>query len=107
MRDTPWGAATFVLVEFDMVEQRYTALLEVLLDGAAVSEVALRFGVTRQTVHRWLRRCAWRGLSWLADRSPQYRRVAVQPASNSHRPTSTAPRARSKDGSLDQAALMA
>lgn len=34
------------------------------LDDAAVavSEVALRFGVTRQTVHQWLRRYAERGL---------------------------------------------
>lgn len=46
-------------------------MLEVLRDGAAVSEVALRFGVSRQTVHRWLRRYADRGLAGLADRSPR------------------------------------
>ena len=31
----------------------------------------LRFGVTRQTVHRWLRRYASRGLAGLADQSPR------------------------------------
>ena len=33
-----------------MVEQRYRAVLEVL-DGASVSEVAVRYGVSRQTVY--------------------------------------------------------
>ena len=50
-----------MLVELGVVEQRHAAVLEVLRDGASVSEVALRFGVTRQTVHRWLRRYASRG----------------------------------------------
>ena len=58
-----------MLVELGVVEQRHAAVLEVLRDGAEVSEVALRFGVTRQTVHRWLRRYASRGLSGLADQS--------------------------------------
>ena len=49
-----------MLVELGVVEQRHAAVLEVLRDGAAVSEVALRFGVARQTVHRWLRRYAQR-----------------------------------------------
>ena len=60
-----------MLVELGVVEQRYAAVLEVLRDGAAVKEVALRFGVTRQTVHRWLRRYASRGLAGLADQSPR------------------------------------
>ncbi len=60
-----------MLVELGVVEQRHAAVLEVLRDGAAVSEVALRFGVTRQTVHRWLRRYAARGLAGLADGSPR------------------------------------
>ena len=60
-----------MLVELGVVEQRHAAVLEVLRDGAEVKEVALRFGVTRQTVHRWLRRYAARGLSGLADQSPR------------------------------------
>ena len=60
-----------MLVELGVVEQRHAAVLEVLRDGAAVKEVALRFGVTRQTVHRWLRRYAVRGLAGLADQSPR------------------------------------
>jgi transposase-like protein len=38
-----------VLVELGVVEQRYRAVLEVL-DGVAVTDVARRFGVSRQTV---------------------------------------------------------
>jgi DNA invertase Pin-like site-specific DNA recombinase len=44
-----------VLVELNLVEQRFAAVQEVL-DGVPVTEVARRKGVTRQTVHRWLRR---------------------------------------------------
>jgi transposase-like protein len=46
MRDTP-----VMLRELKVVEQRYRAVLEVL-DGSPVTEVAGRFGVARQTVHR-------------------------------------------------------
>ena len=35
-----------------LVEQRYRAVLEVL-DGSPISEVAVRHGVSRQTVHAW------------------------------------------------------
>jgi transposase InsO family protein len=58
-----------VLVELGLVEQRLSAVLEVLNDGVAVSEVAARFGVTRQSVHRWLRRYAAQGLAGLVDQS--------------------------------------
>jgi len=40
-----------VLVELGVVEQRYRAVLEVLEEAAAVTEVARRYGVARQTVH--------------------------------------------------------
>jgi transposase InsO family protein len=59
-----------VLVELGVVEQRYRAVLEVLDDGATVTDVARRYGVARQTVHGWLRRYANEGgLGALADRS--------------------------------------
>jgi transposase InsO family protein len=58
-----------VLVELGLVEQRYQAVLEVVNQGVTVSEVARRFGVTRQTVHRWLRRYAAEGLAGLVDGS--------------------------------------
>jgi transposase InsO family protein len=57
-----------VLVELNLVEQRYKAVLEVL-DGASVTDVARRNGVSRQTVHAWLRRYANQGLGSLADKS--------------------------------------
>lgn len=50
------------------VEQRYKAVREVLEDGATVTDVALRYGVVRQTVHDWLRRYASGGLEALTDR---------------------------------------
>jgi transposase-like protein len=56
-----------------VVEQRYRAVLEVLEDGAPVTEVARRYGVARQTVHEWLARYARGGLGGLADRSSQRR----------------------------------
>jgi transposase InsO family protein len=62
------GEEPVVLVELNVVEQRYRAVLEVL-EGASVIEVARRNGVTRQTVHEWLRRYANDGLGALADRS--------------------------------------
>lgn len=61
--------AAVVLVELNLVEQRYRAVLEVLNDGATVTDVARRFGVARQTVHVWLRRYATEGLVGLADHS--------------------------------------
>lgn len=51
------------------MEQRYQAVLEVLNDGVPVTEVAARFGVTRQSVHRWLTRYAAHGLAGLVDGS--------------------------------------
>jgi transposase-like protein len=57
-----------VLVELGLVEQRYKAVCEVF-DGATVTEVATRYGVTRQTVHTWLRHYANGGLAALADKS--------------------------------------
>ena len=59
-----------MLVELGVVEQRYRAVLEVLEEGASVTEVARRYGVARQTVHEWLARYASEGgLGGLADRS--------------------------------------
>ncbi|WP_328550936.1 IS481 family transposase [Streptomyces sp. NBC_00366] len=56
------------LVELSVVEQRYRAVLAVLA-GATVTEVAARFGVSRQTVSGWKSRYAATGLAGLADRS--------------------------------------
>ncbi len=57
-----------MLVELGLVEQRHKAVLEVF-GGFTVTDVARRYGVTRQTVHEWLRRYAASGLSGLADGS--------------------------------------
>src|SRR5215510_12710608 len=57
-----------MLRELNVVEQRYHAILEVL-SGAPVIEVAERYGVIWQTVHRWMARYRAEGLDGLADRS--------------------------------------
>jgi len=58
---------TFSMVkEISVMEQRYQA---VLADGRGVGEVAAQFGVSRQSVHAWLRRYEDHGLEGLADRS--------------------------------------
>jgi leucine-zipper of insertion element IS481 len=59
-----------VLVELSVVEQRLLlAVMEVVRDGLTVTEVAGRYGVSRQSVHNWLRRYAGGGLRGLEDRS--------------------------------------
>ena len=58
-----------MLRELRVSEIRYRAVLEVL-DGAVISTVAGRYGVSRQTVHTWLRRYARDGaVLKLEDRS--------------------------------------
>jgi transposase InsO family protein len=64
------------LVELSVVEQRYRAVLEVAA-GVPVAEVAERFGVSRQSVHAWVRRYEQGGLGGLMDRS---RRPKSSPA---------------------------
>src|ERR1700691_4057490 len=49
------------------MEQRYDAVMGVIRDGFNVTEIAEKFGVTRQTVHSWLRRYEAGGLEGLAD----------------------------------------
>ncbi|MEO7397842.1 MAG: leucine zipper domain-containing protein, partial [Ilumatobacteraceae bacterium] len=58
-----------MLVELNVVEQRYQAVLEVLNQAASVTDVARGNGVSRQTVHAWLRKYASQGLAGLADGS--------------------------------------
>ena len=57
-----------MLVELKLVEQRYRAVMDVL-DGMSVTDVARRNGVSRQSVHTWLRRYANGGMAALADKS--------------------------------------
>jgi transposase InsO family protein len=64
-----------MLWELSVTEQRYRAVLEVLA-GVPVTEVAGRYGVSRQSVHTWLRRYRDEGPSGLADRS---HRVSCHP----------------------------
>ena len=50
-------------------EQKYAAVMAVVADGRSVSEVAQAWGVSRQSVHAWLRQYEEGGLAGLAPRS--------------------------------------
>src|SRR6266581_7815113 len=63
MLDTP-----LMLWELSVTEQRYRAVLEVLA-GIPVTEVAGRYGVSRQSVNAWLARYREEGPPGLEDRS--------------------------------------
>src|SRR5216683_911934 len=62
MLDTP-----LMLWELSVTGQRYRAVLEVMA-GVPVTEVAERYGVSRQSVHAWLVRYRDEGPPGLADR---------------------------------------
>jgi transposase len=51
-----------------MAENRYRAVLEVA-DGSPVTEVAQRYGVSRQTVYAWQKRYQERGADGLQEAS--------------------------------------
>ena len=42
--------------EMSVGEQRYKAVLAVIAEGRTVSQAASEWGVSRQTMHRWLPR---------------------------------------------------
>jgi transposase InsO family protein len=58
-----------MFMELSVQEQKYQAVLAVLSDGRSVSEVAGQWGVSRQSLHRWLRRYEDFGLGGLEPRS--------------------------------------
>jgi transposase len=66
-----------VLVEITVTEQRYQAVLDVQA-GSTVTDVAARFGVSRQAVHRWLAWYQQEGLAGLVDRSSRPRSSPTQ-----------------------------
>ena len=60
------------------MEQRYQAVLAVIRDGVPIVEVAHRFDVSRQAIHRWLRWYEAQGLPGLVDRSHRPPRCSHQ-----------------------------
>ena len=73
-----------MLRELSVAEQRYQAVLAVIEDDVAVTVVAEKHGVTRQTVHAWLSRYAEGGLEALADRSHRRTLPDLVPALDLH-----------------------
>jgi transposase InsO family protein len=60
------------------MEQRYDAVLAVVRDGLSVGEVATAFGVSRQSIYRWMQRYEAGGLEALADGSHRPRNCPHQ-----------------------------
>lgn len=60
-----------------LVEQRYRAVLEVL-DGSPVGEVAVRYGVSRQSVHAWKGKYMAGGIDALREASRRPRTSPTQ-----------------------------
>jgi transposase InsO family protein len=58
-----------MFMELSVQEQKYQAVLAVVSDGRSVSEVAEQWGVSRQSLHAWLRRYEDFGLPGLEPRS--------------------------------------
>ena len=60
------------------MEQRYKAVMEVLEAHVPVTEVAERYGVSRQSVHAWVRRYRADGIGGLIDRSHRPEKIPAQ-----------------------------
>jgi transposase InsO family protein len=67
-----------MLKEISKLEQRYDAVLAVMRDGLSVSETAEKFGVSRQSLYRWMHRYEEGGLEALSDRSHRPHHVPHQ-----------------------------
>lgn len=66
------------ITDLSMVEQRHKAVLEVLEHEAKIVDVALRFGIDRKTLYRWITRYEKGGLGALADKSRKPKRCPHQ-----------------------------
>ena len=71
-----------MLVELSVMEQRYQAVMEVLGAHVPVTEVAERYGVSRQAVHRWIRHYRSGGIGALLDqpKTPRASPLRLDPA---------------------------
>ncbi len=69
-----------MLKELSNVEQRYDAVVAVIRDGLSVTEAAQKYGVSRQTLYRWMARYEAGGLDALSDRSHRPHHVPHQMA---------------------------
>jgi transposase-like protein len=72
-----------VLVELSKMEQRYDAALCVIRDGFTVTEVAQKFGVSRENVQVWL-------LGYEAEAQKPSPRSPIVPVSRPSRPSGVA-----------------
>lgn len=62
-----------MLKDISKMEQRYDAVTMVMRDGFSITDIAVKFDVSRQTVYRWLAKYEEGGLEALADESHRSR----------------------------------
>ncbi len=67
-----------MLLEISKMEQRYDAVIAVIKDGFTVTEAAQKFGVSRQSLYRWMARYEEGGLEALAEGSHRPKSVPHQ-----------------------------
>jgi transposase InsO family protein len=58
-----------MITDLSVIEQRYKAVLEVVEAEAKLTDVAIRYGVDRKTLYRWVIRYQDQGITALANRS--------------------------------------
>jgi transposase-like protein len=84
-----------MLVELSVMEQRYQAVLAVTQDGWKIVEVARKLGVSRQSVHAWVKRYEQGGLAASALKPLGRRPYQSRPYQNGLDPGLRPARARS------------
>lgn len=67
-----------MITDLTVVDQRHKAVLEVLDHCAKITDVAVRYGVDRKTIYRWITRYQKEGLGALANRSSKPERCPHQ-----------------------------
>lgn len=67
-----------MLREISKVEQRYDAVMAVVQGGFTVTEAAQKFGVSRESVYRWMKRYEEGGLEALAEGSHRPKHSPLQ-----------------------------
>jgi transposase len=67
-----------MLREISKMEQRYDAVMAVMQGGFSVTEAAQKFGVSRESVYRWMKRYEEGGLEALAEGSHRPKHSPLQ-----------------------------
>lgn len=67
-----------MLMEISKMEQRYDAVIAVVQGGFSITEAAQKFGVSRESVYRWMKRYEEGELEALAEGSHRPKHSPLQ-----------------------------